>query len=184
MTKDEFDQIVFKASTAFPDLRKWIMATPEPSATLATWRECLETVDATLASRVISMMIAGDIPAPRGFEIQDTPRIIKREAGKLSAERRRKEESAHYQSIGRRNYVGHLDAQKDSFFKRCYTRAIEWGLEVKEGKLSRDENARRMAELTNEMNEHYRREAAQDVKKDPNYRPEFAEYADAHDPGF
>ena len=141
MNKQQAEELIGHVFLAFPLYRKWLNETEDPNGTLDVWCETLLPVESEDAMDVVADMKVGKFPLPAGYERDQLAIVIRREAGERAASRRQKqtqEEKYHNQSKGAWSAIandqsGHI--------------AIELGVAVREGRLTREENDRRMKEL-------------------------------------
>jgi len=78
MNHEEFNRWAKDFGAAFPQTREWMRGLPDPQATLKVWRSVLADVTSDEAALVTMKLAAGDLPAIKAFDREQTAATIRR----------------------------------------------------------------------------------------------------------
>lgn len=141
MTTDEAKKVFDRFFIAFPQFREWLRGTADPEATYAEWLKTISVADFDIAMGVVDDMKAGKLDVPAAFARELLPIVIRRESqDRWARQNARTEQEEKYHGHSRGTW-------KRTTNDKTGRIAVLLGERVKEGKLSREENDRRMVEL-------------------------------------
>lgn len=144
MTTEEARSELRRVFVAYPSYRQWLEAMEGGRETMNAWCEMLTGCDIVDVQAVVSRIVSGDIEPVGRYDKPDAlPRRIREEA--IS---RRSQRVAKAQQVSKYHTSMEKLRDNDGKFAYAHHEAIRLGTLVRDGELSKSENDRRMAVLS------------------------------------
>lgn len=144
MTNEEFTTFAKRLFICFPSLSEWLkQSSPDPAATQAVWRKCLEPYRLDECLFVLERWSTGTLGSPEAYERDKVHLHVRSVIEGDRAKQRRKSDSRELVSV-RNNKTPALSVPGVA---AAYLAGYELKKEVMAGKLDEQECKRRMREL-------------------------------------